>query len=48
LTYVGAGALLTATGAAASARPADVTVIEGDSYRVRESEQESAARRKKK
>lgn len=27
---------------------ADVTVIEGDSYRVRESEQETAARRKKK
>jgi DNA replication protein DnaC len=27
---------------------ADVTVIEGDSYRVRESEQEAAARRKKK
>ena len=27
---------------------ADVTVIEGDSYRVRESEQESAARRRKK
>ena len=28
--------------------PADVTVIEGDSYRVRESEQEAAARRRKK
>ena len=28
--------------------PADVTVIEGDSYRVRESEQETAARRRKK
>jgi DNA replication protein DnaC len=27
---------------------ADVTVIEGDSYRVRESEQEAAARRRKK
>src|SRR2546430_8445251 len=27
---------------------ADVTVIEGDSYRVRESEQETAARRRKK
>ena len=27
---------------------ADVTVIEGDSYRVRESEQETTARRKKK
>src|SRR5437867_12698392 len=27
---------------------ADVTVIEGDSYRVRESEQERAARRRKK
>ncbi len=26
---------------------ADVTVIQGDSYRVRESEQEAAARRKK-
>ena len=27
---------------------ADVTVIEGESYRVRESEKETAARRKKK
>ena len=27
---------------------ADVTVIEGESYRVRESEQETAARRRKK
>ena len=27
---------------------ADVTVIQGDSYRVRESEQETAARRRKK
>ena len=27
---------------------ADVTVIEGDSYRVRESERETAARRRKK
>jgi DNA replication protein DnaC len=27
---------------------ADVTVIEGDSYRMRESEQDAAARRKKK
>ena len=27
---------------------ADVTKIEGDSYRVRESEQETAARRRKK
>jgi DNA replication protein DnaC len=27
---------------------ADVTVIEGNSYRVRESEQETAARRKRK
>ena len=27
---------------------ADVTLIEGDSYRVRESEQETAARRRKK
>ena len=27
---------------------ADVTVIEGDSYRIRESEQETAARRRKK